>query len=228
MTINEEIKINAYATEQISKEQLKSSFRDYMPIYASEIIPDNEPDKKVSGVNYYQKSVQDLGSGYQFTYQNKFALENYSEARSIKGGFKSSNVIFDKNEKSILISTDKGGLLYFNKYPLLTEVRINITSDYVVKECNADMVKDNVYTWIINKDSKKNIYMLIDQSKVRQEIIRGNESNNDVRQEEQNKEVEKKYSSKFEEFINKHPFIVAISALLIFIVFVLIIKKIVH
>lgn len=227
LSVEEEIIIDAYPNNDYSKEQLKNSFRDYVPIYANDIIPDAEPDKKVSGISYYQKKVQEVANGYRFNYSNRFKLDTYKEAKSIKDGFKSANIIFDNNEKSILISTDNNGLLYFNKYPLLTEVKINIISNYVVKESNADSVNNNVYTWILNRDSKKNIYMLIDQSKVRTEISseNDNESNKQDTKPEKVNSDEKVYSNDFERFINEHPLIVIIGALVIFIIFILIFRK---
>lgn len=229
LSVEEEIIIDAYPNNDYSKEQLKTSFRNYIPIYATDIVPDTEPDKKVSGINYYQKKVEELDNGYHFTYSYRFKLENYKDARSIKEGFKSANIAFDKNEKSILISTDNNGLLYFNKYPLLTEVKINITSNYVVKESNADSVNGNVYSWVLNRNSKKNIYMLIDQSNVRTEI---SSDNGDEYDKQGNDKIdnktndEKVYSNKFEKFINEHPFIVIIGALATFIIFILFFKKI--
>lgn len=229
LSVEEEIIIDAYPNDDYSKEQLKASFRNYIPIYATDIVPDTEPDKKVSGISYYQKKVQDVGNGYRFNYSNRFKLETYKEAKSIKEGFKSANITFDKNEKSILISTDNNGLLYFNKYPLLTEVKINITSSYIVKESNADSVNGNVYSWKLNRNSKKNIYMLIDQSNVRTEISSNNE---DEHNKQDNNKIdnktndEKVYSNEFEKFINEHPFIVIIGALATFIIFILFFKKI--
>lgn len=222
----EEIIIDVSPNSEYSKDQLKSSFRDYIPIYASDIIPDTEPDKKVSGISYYQKKVQEVGNGYRFNYSNRFKLEDYQNAKSIKDGFKSSNVNFNKKEKTILISTDNNGLLYFNKYPLLNEVKINITSNYIVKESNADSVNNNVYTWILNKDKKKNIYMLIDQSQVRTEIGAEIDDDSKIQNDKNDKDTEKIYRNDFEKFLNEHPFIVIIGALIIFIIFILIIKKI--
>ena len=56
-------------------------------------------------------------------------------------------------------------MIYFDEYPLLEEVTVNIKTDYLVEENNADSVDGNTYTWVFNKDSKKSIDIVIDTSK---------------------------------------------------------------
>ena len=46
----------------------------------------------------------------------------------------------------------------------MEEVRINIRTNYLVEENNADSVNGNTYTWIFDKDTKKSINMLINTS----------------------------------------------------------------
>lgn len=146
-----------------TKEILRTSFRDYIPIYASDLIVDTVPDQPFSDVLYYNKNTTDLGNGYRFNYSYDFDIDKYGDARTIKDGFRDYS--YSYRNDIISLSTDNEGLIYFNDYPLLEEVTVNIKTDYLVEENNADSVNDNTYTWVFNKDSKKSIDIVIDTSK---------------------------------------------------------------
>ena len=74
-----------------------------------------------------------------------------------------------KNYLSTLV-LDSGsgeGCYIFDNYNLMDKLTVNIKSNYLVSEHNADEVVDNTYTWVITKDNykKKNIYIKIDKSR---------------------------------------------------------------
>lgn len=146
-----------------TKEILRTSFRDYIPIYASDLIVDTVPDQPFSDVLYYNKNTTDLGNGYRFNYSYDFDIDKYGDARTIKDGFRDYS--YSYRNDIISLSTDNEGLIYFNDFPLLEEVTVNIKTDYLVEENNADSVNGNTYTWVFNKDSKKSIDIVIDTSK---------------------------------------------------------------
>lgn len=146
-----------------TKEILRTSFRDYIPIYASDLIVDTVPDQPFSDVLYYNKNTTDLGNGYRFNYSYDFDIDKYGDARTIKDGFRDYS--YSYRNDIISLSTDNEGFIYFNDYPLLEEVTVNIKTDYLVEENNADSVNGNTYTWVFNKDSKKSIDIVIDTSK---------------------------------------------------------------
>ena len=146
-----------------TKEILRTSFRDYIPVYASDLIVDTVPDQPFSDVLYYNKNTTDLGNGYRFNYSYDFDIDKYGDARTIKDGFRDYS--YSYRNDIISLSTDNEGLIYFNDYPLLEEVTVNIKTDYLVEENNADSVNGNTYTWVFNKDSKKSIDIVIDTSK---------------------------------------------------------------
>lgn len=161
--IKESNDITIYQNAIYTKEILRTSFRDYIPIYASDLIVDTVPDQPFSDVLYYNKNTTDLGNGYRFNYSYDFDIDKYGDARTIKDGFRDYN--YSYRNDIISLSTDSEGLIYFNDYPLLEEVTVNIETDYLVEENNADSVNGNTYTWVFNKDSKKSIDIVIDTSK---------------------------------------------------------------
>ena len=168
--IKESVNITFYQNALYPKEYIKTSFRNYIPIYASDVIVDTEPDQPHSDIKYYEKMETDLGDGYLFNYKYNFNIDEYREARTIKDGFKSYNVSYDNTSNTLTLSTNSGRILYFDDYPLLEEVTVNIKTDYLVEEDNADKVDGNTYTWVFDRDSNKNISMVIDTTETIKEI----------------------------------------------------------
>ena len=163
--IKESVDITFYQNALYPKDIIKSSFRNYIPVYARNLIVDTMPDEPLEGIDYYTKKETDLGNGYKFNYSYDFNINEYKEARTVKDGFRSYNISFNQDDHTISLFAE-GTLLYFNEYPELEEVKINIKTDCLVKENNADDVKDNTYTWVFKKDDVKSINMLIDTSDV--------------------------------------------------------------
>lgn len=220
-SVNEEVIINAYPNDIYSKEQLKTSFRKYIPAFANDVIVDAAPDVKQPGIKYYNRVEKELSNGYKLSYSYNFKFKDYFNSTTVKNGFKSATIQRDTVEDTILISTDKGGLLYFNQYPYLNEIKVNIKSTHKMIDNNADRVNGNVYTWIFNKNNnKKNIYIVFDDNTFIDEKKPGNESDVNPQTEE------KDYNSDLEKFMNEHPFLMVVLGLVIFLLFVVIISKI--
>ncbi len=214
MRVSETIDIKAYADVYYTQSQLEKAFRQYVPIYAEEPIVDTMPDERVSGIKYYNRHQNTLNNGYKFTYDYTFNINDYKKARTVKGAFKSSTIQVNKKDQEILLSTDKNEILFFNEYPSLDNITINIKTSFPAKENNADSINGNVYTWRFYKDTKKNIYLLLDTTPTGKpnKVVEDNDK------KEENSDVEK--------FMNKHPFLIAIIAILSFIIIICIISKV--
>lgn len=221
MMLKENISIDAYPDEYYQKDQLKSAFRNYIPVYNDITIVDTMPDEKVSGVQYYNRSEKDLQNGYRFIYNYNFNLEKYKDARSLKGAFKSSTIQYNKKDKEILISTDKNKILYFNEYPSLTRIKVNIKTPYPVKESNADSISGNIYSWNFDKNTSKNIYLLLDSEK---KTTTKEEQDKTEKNPLKKPNTEKK--DVISDFLNEHPLLVVIASIILFIIVVSIISKI--
>lgn len=237
--IKEQIKIDVYPEGDYTLDRLPAVFRQYVPAFANEILADAEPDIKKDEVLYYKRKQEDIVGGYRFTYSYDYKINNYKDARSVKHGFKSSNIYIDKVSKELLLSTDSSGLQYFSEeYPLLTDVTINIKTDYTVKEHNANQVTDNIYTWNLTKDDNRSIYMLIDTTEVNGvnegnvgEIEKPPKENNDNDKDNHNNgqvatKQEEEYDTPVEKFMNKHPFIIIVGAIFLLIVVVIVVSKV--
>lgn len=224
--IEEEIIINAYPDNDVTKEQLDKSFRKYLPVFDSVPLSDTEPDTNKKGIEYYNRRKNDLGSGYQYIYKYDYKFDDYKNARSVVQGFKSKTIQRNAVDKNIMISTDSSGLKYFDQYSSLETVTINIQTPYKVLKDNATYVNGNTYTWVLRKDSKNGIYMLIE------------DPNAEEKEEEEKEEPEIKPNpspaipvkdeekSAFIKFVNDYPLVIGIIGILGFFVLVLILSKV--
>lgn len=189
--IDETITITDYANEMFSKEQVLAKYRKYMPVDKSTVIVDTEPDERKSRVDYYKRSVTDLGNGYNILYNYNYDYDEYFNARSLNTAFKSSFINYNREENTITISTDNDGTRLFDQYKELDNLQINISSRYEVKESNADSVNGNVSTWNLSRNNNKKIYIQYDTT-VRQEQKEEKEEEEEVVPPSGSKEEEDK------------------------------------
>lgn len=210
----EDISINALVDNINDKESLKTHFREYMPVFNEVMFTDVEPDTKLEGISYYNRTVKELGTGFLYNYKYTFDFSNYNKARSLKRTFRSAVLEENKKDNTITLYTDKSGIVLMNEYSNFTELIINIKTDYKVLENNADSVNENVYTWKFTQtDNKKNIYLKMSLEK--------NEESDKISKDD------KKEKTKEEETIyEKYWYLVLLACLGLFFVIVYVINKV--
>ena len=96
--------------------------------------------------NPLNASISYIISSYEYDYGISFCYDN-------------QNITYSNNILKIETSN------YFNcfdKYSILDDVNINVTTGYKVLENNADKVDGNTYTWNITKSNKKGIKLTLD------------------------------------------------------------------
>lgn len=233
--IYEQVTITDNVSNGRTKEHILASYREYVPAFSKTLIADTEPDVKLEGVEYYTRALEETNTGYKVSYGYKFGFDNYKDSRSVDLGFKDAIIQRDAVDKEILLTTDSDGLKYFNMYPALSNVTINIVStEFKVKDSNADYVNNNVYTWVLNGNTKKSVYIVFDDPNYVPPVAdSGNTENDDVTDKEEdnkvsndNVEVEEEEQSGIEKFMNENPFVVVCICLIIFLIFVMIVIKI--
>lgn len=233
--IYEQVTITDNVSNGRTKEHILASYREYVPAFSKTLIADTEPDVKLEGVEYYTRALEETNTGYKVSYGYKFGFDNYKDSRSVDLGFKDAIIQRDAVDKEILLTTDSDGLKYFNMYPSLSNVTINIVStEFKVKDSNADYVNNNVYTWVLNGNTKKSVYIVFDDPNYVPPVAdSGNTENDDVTDKEEdnkvsndNVEVEEEEQSGIEKFMNENPFVVVCICLIIFLIFVMIVIKI--
>lgn len=217
--ISEEVNITFYEDEYNTKENILASFKDYVPIYYDTILFDADPDVKKNGVEYYNKKVTDLGNGYLFTYSYNFPYNKYVQSRTLKGGFASPFIGTHSTTNNMVLSTGKNGCYYIDNYQGLTEVVVNITTDYEVVSSNG-IKNGNTYTWVFNKNNNsQNIYIEYKKNNDSESVV----IDKDVELKDNNKKEE---LTGFKKFANEHPFLLAGIAFFIVLIVVIVISKV--
>ena len=211
-TLSESVTINYFADGYNSKDDIKESFREYVPVYNSVIVADTEPDEKKDGVEYFNRTLKEMSNGYIFNYKYNYPLVSYNSSRTLKKAFKSASLVKNKVDGTIVLSTDSNGLKLFEEYDELTSVNIRIKTNNEVLESNGKY-KDGVYIWTFNRnDYKKNIYMKM-------------KSNNNTKMVYGNKENTKEESF-FSKIVNKNPILSVIIGVGLFILVIFVLSKI--
>ena len=213
--INEEINITYMADDTTTKSDVYASFRDYIPAFNDVLVVDTQEDTPVEGVKYYDKNINEYNNGYLFKYKYGFNTNNYKNARSVNNAFKSLNINDNKKEQILTISTDNGGVLLLKKYPKLTSVTVNITTNNEVLETNG-VKNGSKYTWTFTQnDNNKSIYIkmkVLDDSIINDEVV-------------VNFTTDKNEDSWLKKFVNEHATLVVIFSIVIFILIVIIVSK---
>ena len=136
---------------------------------------DKYTDEKLENVDYYdvKRITKDGLEGLNYKYD--FTFTNYYDSNIMNSCYEYFKVI---NENNLLaISTSRGNKCMSDKVDVLN---INITTDYLVVDSNADTVKGHTYSWKINRDNyeDKNIYIKLNT------IKRAEKTQEEVEQEE--------------------------------------------
>ena len=130
----------------VSKEEyeLNEEYADANKIY-NLLFTDQTPI--LNGTDVYDKNIENTSDGvkYNFGYIYK---NNYDKSRIINTCFEKVDIREEDDYYYVDLSGDFY-CLYTNK------INVNVKSNYVVIEHNADKVKDNTYTWIIDKNNKE-------------------------------------------------------------------------
>lgn len=112
----------------------------------------------------YEKSTFSNSNGNGFELKYNYNLNNYGNSNMFNACRNSSYNIDDKN-----ITIDVRNIcncFYNDSYNNLDTVKVNINSNLKVLNNNADSVKDNIYTWVIDKENclDKSIYIKVKKS----------------------------------------------------------------
>ena len=134
----------------------------WYPVYIEDMIIEDY-DEKYDDVEYYNKiEINMIANGFIYSYFNH-NIDDYIKSTVWSYAFDNKSII--NNNKRMLISTSKG-INFFDDNPIITSIKVNIITDYVVVDSNADIINDNIYTWEFTKDNymNKNIYIDIDKT----------------------------------------------------------------
>lgn len=159
--VNEELSIKSE-----SSQESKQVYNYYLPLQY-EITNNLEPDienKKYDGIEYYDSKIVSVDGLNSLQYNHKFSLDDYKESSIINTSYSDFDYNLykynDKDENSYMRIMTISDPKYFDYYESLEKVIINITTDYEVIINNADSVQNNTYTWTIDPQNLKQIYLI--------------------------------------------------------------------
>ena len=166
ISVTEESILRIDTTDPEVLEDYRIIFREHMPAFYDVAVTEDDPDVANRGITYYDYKKTEQNYGYDLTYKHKFSIEDYNSSRLLRNSFKSAYVVKDSLDDTIEFYTDSDGIILMRRYPQLSNVRVNIKTDLLVLETNADKVDGNVYTWNFDRSNyTRNIYIKTSRSK---------------------------------------------------------------
>ena len=169
-TIKEEIIVNDKITSTRTKDKILAQYNKWYPTYinyitSGESIPLPNYNTKYTGVEYYDKSIEETSNGYKYKYQYAHKKEKYYDAYVLANTFFDTTVYDTKNNFEIFTSQQT----YLCQYDYFETLNVNVTVDtnsYRIIDHNADKVKNNVYSWTINRDDCEDGEMILSLGKL--------------------------------------------------------------
>ncbi|MDD6094082.1 MAG: hypothetical protein PUB90_05820 [bacterium] len=141
-----------------TKSYMYSQYLEEYPIYIDEEYLYYDPNKKVEGNTYYDKSITDDSNGYNATYKAEFKIKEYNRSRLFNDVFVNHSSGYDKKEGCYYIIADD--IKTFRQDNTVTNINVSINLvGYKVIESNQDSVNNNTYTWYFDKDNQKSIIL---------------------------------------------------------------------
>ncbi len=105
----------------------------------------------------YDKKLNEDGNNINYKYSFNYDMTNFDKSSLINTCFENHEIVDLGNYYSIKLSGEFYCLYAKN-------INVNVTSNLNVISNNAKKVKDNTYTWVINKDTT-NIEFVVDKTK---------------------------------------------------------------
>jgi len=165
--------------------------RDYpVALYKNAEMDPYDPTIEIDGVDYYEKEKVNDYESYGLKMSSSGKIANMNDLRSLSYCYDIARVINNKDEYIISTSFKNN---CFDKYPLLDELNINITTDMKVTSNNADSVNGDTYTWKITRSNYSDKSISLAMQSIRQydndKII---EKENQKREEREKKQEKTK------------------------------------
>lgn len=149
------------------------SYRDYSIITDVNKATYTDNHRSNEDKTFYNKETINTNTnlGYHFNYKHN--IKEYQNTALLKYSYRFVSVQNDNN-KFVIDTGNNDGCTIFSKFSLLDKFNVNVTTDFIVNNHNADEVKDNVYTWHITKDNykDKNIHIEINKNKKIEDLLK--------------------------------------------------------
>lgn len=178
--IKETTTFHQESSDTDEKSYMYSQYLEEYPIYIDEEYLYYDPNKKVEGNTYYDKSITDDSNGYNATYKAEFEIKEYDRSRFFNDAFVNRSSGYDKNERCYYIIADK--LKIFEQENNINHINVSINIvGYKVIESNQDSVNNNTYTWSFDRsDKERSIILRLKKDNSNVEVKPSNNDKNDT------------------------------------------------
>ena len=124
---------------------------------------DSESPTKFEDVEYYDVQSYQEGNLYKVKYHYKFPSNRFDESSGIYNAFSDFKINYNEEENTTTLDT---GNFYYDRFPNLEELVINITINNSVLAHNANQVEGNTYTWILTPENFDTARILLSYSNI--------------------------------------------------------------
>ena len=120
--IEETINIADYTTSKRSKQDILNQYNMWYPAYVNyikngESIEIEDFSQKVDGIEYHNKTINQLSDGYKYTYKYTYPINKYYDSYVLASTYNETNI--HKRSNSLVLKTSKDNFLcryeYFEK-----------------------------------------------------------------------------------------------------------------
>lgn len=162
-----DISLNEMYGEELLINFLNNSVNTYEPIYFNDENYDYYESGYQKNVRFYNINNYSNGNFQGLNIQNVFSFDDYYRSNAVKQCFEELNI--QKSNNMYLLKTSNRCNI-FDTYSLLNEIKVTIKTDLEVISSNADVVNNNLYTWLINRNNYNNKSIKITVNTVKDDL----------------------------------------------------------
>lgn len=152
-----------------------------------EAIEDDDIANLEEGIEIYNQKIDKINDAYQIRYAyDKFTKDTITSSNIARTAYSNIGYLYSPKENIIQLSTNPN-LKAFDEFPNLDSITVNITTDYLVSNSNADQVNGNTYSWVFTRENRNRNVVLVMQFR---------EDSSDKEENTQNKEEQTKEEQK--------------------------------
>lgn len=169
-TINEKIEILDNVSDTRTVTDVMNGYKRKYPVYYVEgIIDEDELYDIYPEATYYNQTYSIDSNGYHLNYEYTYPIDKYITVNSVNYSYDYKDIVYQNNKLKLSTGCPNNYLRYRD---IFTNLTVNIITDYVVTNNNADSVIGNRYIWYFNKENnyEKRINFEVDLSKTQSEV----------------------------------------------------------
>lgn len=141
----------------LNSEMTNKEGETYVNLFHSLINNDQQAIYNNSN-SLYKKTLKKQTDSVDFEYTYTYNDYTINDSILLDKCFKNFSIESENNQYKIMTYGD-----FYCKYA--DEIKVNITTEYQVTLHNADKVKDNTYTWIINDETVDDFEIILNMNK---------------------------------------------------------------